>query len=89
MGVAEFASLPDWDGEPARMMLLVPEPGGERLFVNDLSGPLCSVSEDGRDVVPYLDLGSPRRGLDFFNEGCKGFQSFAFHPQFNIRSTPG
>ena len=65
------------------MMLLVPEPGGGRLFVfvNDLSGPLYSVSEDGRDVVPYLDLGSPRWGLDFFNEGSQGFQSFAFHPQ--------
>jgi len=46
----EFASLPDLPGEaqPARMMLLVNEPGTRRLFVNDMRGPLYSLSYDGR-----------------------------------------
>ena len=34
----EFASLPDVDEQPARMMLLVDEPGTGRLFVNDMRG---------------------------------------------------
>ena len=40
----EFASLPDTNGAAARMMLLVDEPGTRRLFVNDMVGPLYSVS---------------------------------------------
>ena len=79
----EFASLPDIGGEAARMMLLVDEPGTGRLFVNDMRGPLYSISYDGQTVTTYLDINaerwnvsveSPRRGL--------GVQSFAFHPQF-------
>ncbi len=34
----EFAALPDVDGEAARMMLLVDEPGTRRLFVSDMHG---------------------------------------------------
>jgi hypothetical protein len=44
VNIAEFASIPDMDGEPARMMLLVNEPGTRRLFVNDMRGPLYNVS---------------------------------------------
>jgi glucose/arabinose dehydrogenase len=44
VNVREFASLPDIDGVAARMMLLVDEPGTQRLFVNDMRGPLYSVS---------------------------------------------
>ena len=40
----EFASLPDINGEAARMMLLVDEPGTRRMFVNDMRGPLYSLS---------------------------------------------
>ena len=43
----EFATLPDIDGVPARMMNLVDEPGTRRLFVNDMRGPIYSVSYDG------------------------------------------
>ena len=35
---SEFASVPDIDGQPARMMLLSDEPGTGRLFVNDMRG---------------------------------------------------
>ncbi len=35
----DFADIPDSDGEAARMMLLVDEPGTQRLFVNDMRGP--------------------------------------------------
>ena len=45
----EFATLPDLGGQmPARMMLLVDEPGTRRLFVNDMRGPLYVVSRDGK-----------------------------------------
>jgi len=47
----EFASLPDLgDPMPARMMLLVDEPGTQRLFVNDMRGPLYTLSRDGKAV---------------------------------------
>ena len=52
VNVAEFASIPDAGGEAARMMLLVNEPGTRRLFVNDMRGPLYSVSYDGKTVTP-------------------------------------
>ena len=40
----EFASLPDINGVAARPMILVDEPGSGRLFVNDMRGPLYSLS---------------------------------------------
>jgi len=90
VNIAEFASLPDVGGEPARMMLLVNEPGTRRLFVNDMRGPLYSVSYDGRTVTRYLDINAPNWGVSVQSQGReRGFQSFAFHPQFNQPGTPG
>ena len=90
VGVAEFASVPDVAGQAARMMLLVDEPGTRRLFVNDMRGPLFSVSYDGRRVVPYLDINDSTWGVHVQSQGReRGFQSFAFHPQFAQRGTPG
>src|SRR5688500_10854592 len=87
---AEFASLPDVDGAAARMMLLVDEPGTRRLFVSDMRGLLYSVSYNGQTVTPYLDLRDPRWAVSVQSQGNeRGFQSFAFHPQFNRRGTPG
>ena len=86
----EFASLPDIDGEAARMMLLIDEPGTRRLFVNDMRGILYSVSYDGKSVAPYLDLRIPRWNLDVLSVNFEqGIQSFAFHPQFATRGAPG
>ena len=88
--VVEFASLPDVDGQPARMMLLVDEPGTGRLFVNDMRGLLYTVSHDGRAVTRYLDLTASTWGLSIQARGNeRGFQSFAIHPQFNQSGTPG
>ena len=86
----EFAPLPDIDGVPARMMLLADEPGTRRMFVNDMRGPFYSVSYDGEAVVEYLDLRAPRWGLSVQSDSReRGFQSFAFHPQFNQPGTRG
>jgi hypothetical protein len=85
-----FATLPDAAGQPARMMLLVDEPGTRRLFVNDMRGPLYAVSYDGRTVAPYLDLNASAWGVPVQSSGNeRGFQSFAFHPQFGRPGTPG
>jgi hypothetical protein len=89
-GISEFARLPAIDGVAARMMLLVTEPGTRRLFVNDMRGPLYSVSYDGKTVMPYLDINAAQWGVKVQSEGReRGFQSFAFHPQFNQAGTPG
>ena len=88
----EFASVPDIAGEdqPARMMLLTDEPGTRRLFVNDMRGPLYSISYDGKTVTQYLDINASDWGVNVNSRGAeRGFQSFAFHPQFNQRGMPG
>ncbi|MBI4503209.1 MAG: PQQ-dependent sugar dehydrogenase [Gemmatimonadetes bacterium] len=87
---SEFARVPDADSLPARMMLLVDEPGTRRLFVNDMRGPLYSVSYDGRRVTPYLDLRAAEWNVPVEAAGReRGVQSFAFHPQFGQSGTPG
>lgn len=86
----EFATLPDIDGTPARMMLLTAEPGTRNLFVNDMRGPLYRISPDGRTVTQYVNIDDPHWGFDVQSQGReRGFQSFAFHPQFNETGTPG
>jgi hypothetical protein len=86
----EFASLPDVAGQPTRMMLLADEPGTRRLFVNDMRGSLYSVGYDGRDVRAYLDVDAPEWSVSVQSSGNeRGFQSFAFHPQFSRRGTRG
>ncbi|MEO7190127.1 MAG: PQQ-dependent sugar dehydrogenase [Vicinamibacterales bacterium] len=83
----EFASLPDIEGTAARMMLLVDQASTRRMFVNDMRGPLYSLSYDGKTVTPYLDLSDAKWAVSVQSNGSeRGFQSFAFHPQF---SQPG
>jgi hypothetical protein len=90
VNVAEFASLPDIDGVASRMMNLVHEPGTRRLFVNDMRGPIYSISYDGRTVTPYLDVNQPQWGHPVQSTGReRGFQSFTMHPQFGEIGTPG
>jgi hypothetical protein len=57
---AEFASIPDLDGVAARMMNLVDERGSRRIFVNDMRGPLYSVSYDGKTVALYVNINDPK-----------------------------
>ena len=84
----EFASLPDIDGVPARMMNLVTEPGTRRVFVSDMRGLIYRVAEDGKTVTKYLDINAA--GVPVQSTGReRGFQSFAFHPQFNQQGSRG
>ena len=88
VGYREFASLPDIDGVAARMMQLVTEPGTNRVFVNDMRGVIYRLSADGRNVTKYLDLNAS--GVPVQSAGReRGFQGFAFHPQFNQRGSRG
>ncbi len=90
VNVAEFASLPEIDGVAARMMHLVDEPGSRRLFVNEMRGPLYSVSYDGKTVTTYVDINASNWGVPVQSMGReRGFQSLAFHPQFAEAGTPG
>jgi hypothetical protein len=91
VNVVEFATLPDLGGQqPSRPMLLVDEPGTRRLFTNDMRGPLYTIARDGKSVALYLDINDPKWGVNVNSSGNeRGFQSFAFHPQFAHRDTPG
>ena len=86
----EFASIPDIDGEAARVMMLIDEPGTRRMFVNDMRGPVYSVSYDGQSVAQYVDANADKWGVGVQSGGReRGMQSFAFHPQFAQAGTPG
>lgn len=88
--VREFATLPDIDGVSARMMLLIQEPGTRNLFVSDMRGPLYRISADGKTVTQYVNIDDAKWNRDVQSQGReRGFQSFAFHPQFNQSGTPG
>jgi hypothetical protein len=87
---SEFAKIPEVGGEAARMMLLIDEPGTRRMFVNDMRGPLYSVSYDGKTVTQYLDINATTWDVRVQSSGSEqGFQSFAFHPQFARSGTAG
>lgn len=87
---ADFATIPDVGGEPARMMQLVDEPTSRRMFLNDQRGPIYTVSYDGREVALYLDISETRWGVGVESGSReRGVQSFALHPQFAQPGTPG
>lgn len=89
VGYEEFAEIPDSDGLVARPMLMVDEPGTGRLFVNDMRGPLHTVTYEG-ELTPYLDVDDPEWGFPVEDSGReRGFQSFAVHPQFAREGAPG
>ena len=86
---SEFAVLPDVGGEAARPMRLVDEPGSGRLFVNDMQGPIYTISYDG-EVALYLDINDSRWGVPVeFSGRERGVQSFVLHPQFGVPGTAG
>jgi glucose/sorbosone dehydrogenase len=86
----EFATVPDANGAAPRMMLLTDEPGTQRIFVSTMRGSLYSVSYDGKAVTEYLDVNAAPWGIGVQAQGSeRGFQSFAFHPQFAQRGAPG
>ena len=86
----EFATIPDVNGEAPRMMHFVDEPGTRRVVVSLMTGALYTLSYDGKVVTQYLDINAPAWNVDVQSSGAeRGVQSFAFHPQFNQRGTPG
>ena len=87
---AEFATIPDVGAQAPRVMQLVNEPGTRRLFVSVMTGPLYTVSLDGKSVALYLDLNASQWQLSVQSQNSeRGFHSFAFHPQFSQRGAPG
>ena len=70
-------------------MRLLDEPGSGRLFVNDMQGPIYTISYDG-EVELYLDITDPGWGVPVEFPGReRGVQSFALHPQFGLPATAG
>ena len=89
VGYVDFATIPDSDGQAPRPMLMIDEPGTGRFFVNDMRGPLHTVTYDG-DLRAYLDIDDPRWAFPVESSGReRGFQSFALHPQFAAEGAPG
>lgn len=96
VNVVEFATIPDAGATPTapaeapRLMHLVHEPGTRRLFVSTMRGMIYAISDDGRMVTEYLDINAPSWGVNVQSSGSeRGFQSFALHPQFADRGSPG
>jgi hypothetical protein len=86
----DFARIPGVGGDAALMTHLLDEPGTQRMFVNDMNGPIHSISYDGRTVRQYVDTNDSRWGYRVQVQGSeRGLQSFAFHPQFGQEGTPG
>ncbi|HYE88995.1 MAG TPA: PQQ-dependent sugar dehydrogenase [Vicinamibacterales bacterium] len=87
---AEFATIPDVNGEAPRLMHLVDEPGTRRLFVSTMRGAIYSVSYDGKTVTPYVDVNAPEWNIGVQFQGSeRGLQSFVFHPEFNQKGARG
>ena len=86
VGIEDFAVV---SGGNARMTVMTTDPAG-RLFVGDQNGRLLRVDRDSRGVTTYLDLADPARSdIGLVAGGERGFQSFAFHPDFDAPGTAG
>jgi hypothetical protein len=86
----EFARIPGVGGGPPLMTTVTDEPGTRRIFVNDMNGPITSISYDGRTVTQYVNTNDDRWGYAINRQGQeRGLQSFALHPQFGQQGTPG
>jgi hypothetical protein len=69
---------------------MVNEPGTRRLFVSVMTGPLYTVSYDGKSVTPYLDLNASEWSVGVQAQGSeRGFQSFTIHPEFSRSGSRG
>ncbi|HUP50912.1 MAG TPA: PQQ-dependent sugar dehydrogenase [Longimicrobiales bacterium] len=90
VGYTELARIPGVGGAPPLMTNIVDEPGTQRMFVNDMNGPITSIGYDGHTITRYVDTNDPRWGYSIQTQGSeRGLQSFAFHPQFGQEGTPG
>lgn len=90
VNVNNFATIPPDNGDSPRLMLLLDEPGTQRLFVNTMTGKLYGINYDGSNQRLYIDINDPRWGVSVQSRGSeRGFQSFAFHPQFAEQGSAG
>ena len=94
--LADFAPMPitgeldgqNTRGQLARVNFLRDEPGGRRLFVNDLNGPLYIVDKQTKTFTTYLDFngagGRPGlfRKLTFERNFATGLINFCFDPDY-------
>src|SRR5678816_1273587 len=86
----EFATVPNFNNAAPRIMTMLYEPGTQRYFASDMNGKLYAISSDGKTVTQFLDLTSADWKVGVNAQGSeRGFQSFAFHPQFNQRGARG
>lgn len=89
----ELARVPDYNGNkraPPRLMHVAADPGASRVFVVTMRGPIYTISDDGRTVIEYLDVGAAEWGIHVsHNAREKGVQSLALHPQFHRPGAPG
>ena len=88
--LADVAVIPDsgtGQNAPPRVSVVTQDPAG-RLFVSDQRGPLYRVDEATGGVTEFLDLRDyPAIPVVSGNE--PGFQSFAFHPEFDNAGADG
>ncbi len=90
LGAALLIAMPALTDAGQNTPLMSHEPGTRRLFVNDMRGPLYTVTYDGRTVALYLDINAAHWGVPVQSMGNeRGFQSFAFHPQFSQAGSRG
>src|SRR5712671_6857866 len=90
VGLAEFVTIPDAGADAPRVNLVIDEPGTKRMFVNTMTGLLYTLSYDGKTVAPYLDINDAKWATPVNSQGSeRGFQSFAFHPDFAQNGRPG
>ncbi len=90
VGFTDFATLPDIDGAPARMMTWVDERGTDRFFVSDMRGPIYRIARDGGEVGLYVDVNEGRWGSGVEAGGReRGVQRVAFHPDIARAGAPG
>jgi hypothetical protein len=86
----EFATIPDFNGAAPRIMTMLYEPGTQHYFASDMNGKLYRISSDGKTVTLFLDLTAADWKVTVQAQNSeRGFQSFAFHPQFNQRGSRG
>jgi hypothetical protein len=87
---AEFATIPDFNGAAPRIMTMLHEPGTQHYFASDMNGKLYRISADGKTVTQYVDLTAADWKISVQAQNSeRGFQTFAFHPQFSQRGAPG
>jgi hypothetical protein len=87
---AEFATIPDFNNAAPRIMTMLWEPGTQRYFASDMNGKLYRISADGKTVTQYVDMTAAdwKVAVQAANSE-RGFQTFAFHPQFSQRGSRG